>query len=200
MRINAKEWKQSLGVTALISMAVTVLSSPLASAREVTPAGPKGGENDWQIAQESLCREIDAYGGLNVRQNPSIGSDVTATLPDGQAVIIENRGANGWVPITEPVQGFVAAEYLNYCRGAWQTPATPVASDSCRQIDAYGGLNVRENPSIGSDVITTLPDNRAVTIQGAGQNGWVPISEPVQGFVAAEYLNYCPSNWATTSE
>lgn len=61
------------------------------------------------------CREVSARGSVYVRQDPSINSDIVGVVPTGRNVTIENRGANGWVPISVPRQGYVSAAYLTYC-------------------------------------------------------------------------------------
>lgn len=61
------------------------------------------------------CREVSQRGGLYVRREPSTNSAVVGVVPIGRNVTIENRGANGWVPISVPLQGYVSAAYLTYC-------------------------------------------------------------------------------------
>lgn len=64
-------------------------------------------------------------------------------------------------------------------------------SDDCRAVSATGGLRVRQNPSINAPVIDILANGRIVTIENLGQDGWVPISYPVSGYVSADYLTAC---------
>ncbi|WP_071884109.1 SH3 domain-containing protein [Allocoleopsis franciscana] len=52
--------------------------------------------------------------GVYVRQSPSINSAVVGVVPNNRNVTIENKGANGWVPISDPLQGYVSAAYLEY--------------------------------------------------------------------------------------
>lgn len=63
----------------------------------------------------NTCREVSARGGVYVRQEPSINGDIVGVVPTGRNVTLENRGANGWVPISVPLQGYVSAAYLTYC-------------------------------------------------------------------------------------
>lgn len=64
----------------------------------------------------SNCRQVSsASGGLNVRQSPSINSAIVGEVVNGRYVTIQNPGANGWVPISVPLQGYVSADYLVYC-------------------------------------------------------------------------------------
>lgn len=61
---------------------------------------------------------------------------------------------------------------------------------NCREVDVSTALNVRRQP--GGQVIGTLQDSQNVTIAGEPANGWVRISGPMDGYVFARYLNYCP--------
>lgn len=61
------------------------------------------------------CRRIAVKEGMAVRQNPSLNGAVLGTLIDGQEITIVNRGANGWVPISSPINGYVLAVGLVMC-------------------------------------------------------------------------------------
>ncbi len=62
------------------------------------------------------CRQVSARGGLYVRREPSINSAIVGTVANGRNVTLENTGANGWVPISAPLEGYVSTAYLTYCR------------------------------------------------------------------------------------
>jgi hypothetical protein len=62
------------------------------------------------------CRRVVTSQGLGVRQSPSITGKEISYIPSGRRVMIANSGFNGWVPITVPVQGYVSAKGLGYCR------------------------------------------------------------------------------------
>jgi len=75
--------------------------------------------------------------------------------------------------------------------------------DSCRQVIARNGLNVRRQPRANSEAIGIIDSARNVTIQSLGENGrrvrieslgtdgWVPITVLVRGYVQTENLAYC---------
>ncbi|MGB3240373.1 MAG: SH3 domain-containing protein [Geitlerinemataceae cyanobacterium] len=63
----------------------------------------------------SSCRRVAAKEGMPVRQNPSLNSAVLGTVIDGQEIVIVNRGSNGWVPISSPINGHVLAVGLVMC-------------------------------------------------------------------------------------
>jgi len=66
------------------------------------------------VTPSNNYRRVIATAGLRVRQEPSINSPILGYLANGQRITIVNRGANGWVPISSPIQGYVSAAYLKY--------------------------------------------------------------------------------------
>ncbi|PSR18519.1 hypothetical protein C8255_06935 [filamentous cyanobacterium CCP3] len=108
------------------------------------------------------------------------------------------------MPITEPFDGYVSASYLLYCNPAagavsdTPTADAPVADASvagaagvCRQVIVRSGLNVRAEPTVYSTRVGALPTGTTVTTAGAEVNDWLPISEPIDGYVAARFLGDC---------
>ncbi|XZN89858.1 MAG: SH3 domain-containing protein [Microcoleus sp.] len=63
--------------------------------------------------------------------------------------------------------------------------------DSCRQVVAGNGLNVRQEPTTDSKAIGIIGSGRNVTIQSLGENGWVPITAPLKGYVYGGFLGEC---------
>lgn len=62
------------------------------------------------------CREVKTRVGIAIREESSITSPIIGRLTYNQRVTIVNRGANGWVPISSPVSGYISAIDLRYCR------------------------------------------------------------------------------------
>ncbi|MEG4812400.1 SH3 domain-containing protein [Microcoleus sp. F8-D3] len=63
--------------------------------------------------------------------------------------------------------------------------------DSCRQVIARSGLNVRRQPTANSEAVGIIESARNVTIQSLGENGWIPITAPIQGYVYGGFLGAC---------
>ncbi|MBW4575787.1 MAG: SH3 domain-containing protein [Aphanothece sp. CMT-3BRIN-NPC111] len=61
------------------------------------------------------CRIVSGTTGLRVRQTASLNAPILGGLTNQQRVTIVNRGTNGWVPISSPVNGYVSGAYLKYC-------------------------------------------------------------------------------------
>lgn len=150
------------------------------------------------LAQADTCRQVSsAAGGLNVRQSPSMDAEIVGVVANGRNVSIQSLGAEGWVPITAPLEGFVSARYLTGCDLAIAPPdadlpaEAPTTSSLCREVLPLNGLNVRSEPTVYSSRIGILPNETRVTIEGLGVNGWVPITEPIDGYVSARFIGAC---------
>jgi len=65
------------------------------------------------------------------------------------------------------------------------------ASENCRLVIARNGLNVPRQPTANSEAIGIIDSARNVTIQSLGENGWVPITAPIQGYVYGGFLGAC---------
>ncbi|KYC43686.1 hypothetical protein WA1_00515 [Scytonema hofmannii PCC 7110] len=146
-------------------------------------------QGEYQLAQYSgSCRQVAARSGLYVWQKPTTISSVVALLDYGQEVTIQNRGKNGWVPISAPVKGYVFnTDFLISCQAA-----TPPNQNFCRKVVADAGLVVRRKPSINAARVGVVADGQNVLVAERGRNGWVPISVPLLGYVQSKYLGYCP--------
>lgn len=62
------------------------------------------------------CRLVIANQGAPIRNLPSTQGMTLGKVASGRRVTIENRGANGWVPISAPLEGYISAAYLTGCR------------------------------------------------------------------------------------
>lgn len=149
------------------------------------------------IAQAENCRQVSApIGGLRVMAEPSVYSASVGVVADGRNVTIQNLGADGWVPITAPLEGYIPAEFLTTCNLTLtnQEPALRVANepDSCMMVVARRGLNIRNEPSINGDRVGGLRNGAVVTIEELTADGWAELAEPLEGYVAANYLAPCP--------
>ena len=196
--------QKTVAVSTLLVPTLSVFAPPSTAASTVptqeiqTPSLERTSfqnEGVYQLAQGSdNCMEVAARNGLHVREEPTVYSRALGIIPQGRNVtIVENRGADvvvgnpgvAWMPISAPIQGYVYAGFLTSC----QSSPPP---QNCREVSAKGGLAVRRESSVKSTVVGVVPNGRNVTIDNRGVNGWVPISAPLQGYVSASYLTYCP--------
>ncbi|HIK31743.1 MAG TPA: SH3 domain-containing protein [Oscillatoriales cyanobacterium M59_W2019_021] len=185
----------SVGTSSLSTPAVAAIASVKQEAPskpriepESVPVKPQVAPQSTPTPQPSSCRRVNTSGiDLNVRDTPA--GNIIGTLPDLTVVTIDNRGANGWVPISAPQRGYVFASYLTNC----DEPIVerPPATSFCRRVAAKEGMPVRQNPSLNSAVLGSLIDGQEITIVNRGSNGWVPISSPINGYVLAVGLVMC---------
>lgn len=195
-------WQKSVTIPTLLLSALTAFIPP--SIAVSTAATQKiqtkkiisiQNEGVYQLAQGSdNCREVAARNGLYVREDPTVYSRALGIIPYGRNVtVVESRGANTvggnpggkWMPISAPLQGYVYGGFLSSCQ---KSPAPK----NCREVSQKGSLYVRREPSTNSAVVGVVPNGRNVTIENLGTNGWVPISAPLEGYVSAANLTYCP--------
>ncbi|MEG4530233.1 SH3 domain-containing protein [Microcoleus sp. D2_18a_D3] len=71
------------------------------------------------------------------------------------------------------------------------------ALENCRPVIATNGLNVRRQPRANSEAVGIIDSARNVTIQNLGENGWVPITGPIQGYVYGGFLGACEAATAS---
>ena len=191
-------------VLVTLGLGAVPVATNIAHASETT--GDRSPQLAPLLAQADNCRQVTPnISGLNVRQSPTLTAAVVGVVPGGDNVTLQNRGQNGWVPITEPFDGYVSASYLLYCNPAVggtisEAPAAdapvvdaPVADASgvCRQVIVRSGLNVRAEPTVYSTRVGALPTGTNVVVAGSEVNDWLPISEPIDGYVAERFLGDC---------
>ena len=194
-------WQKSVTIPTLLLSGLTAFIPPstasTATIQEIQTQKITSIQNEgvYQLAQGSNnCREVAARNGLYVREDPTVYSRALGIIPYGRNVtVVESKGANTvggnpgpkWMPISDPLQGYVYAGFLSSCQ---ESPAPK----NCREVSQRGSLYVRREPSTNSAVVGVVPNGRNVTIENLGTNGWVPISAPLEGYVSAANLTYCP--------
>ncbi|WP_413165106.1 hypothetical protein ACL6C3_02680 [Capilliphycus salinus ALCB114379] len=129
------------------------------------------------------CRKVNA-SLVTLRDRPQ--GKIISTLEEDERVYIQDEGENGWVQVQYPVEGYVTSANLAYC----DTIGPTLSTSNCREVDVNNRLNVRAQP--GGEIIGSLEDGQDISIRNRGENGWVPVFAPIEGYVAANFLAYCP--------
>lgn len=191
--------KKYSSLTTSLVLAATVFITPSFAVNAVnqgiessTPArGLQNNQGEYLLARyPSTCRQVMARNGLFVLQKPTVDGPVVALLDYGTNVTIRDRGKNGWVPISSPVNGYILhTNFLASCQAS--QVGTPPELNFCRKVTADGGLVVRTAPSNNSARVGVVPNGQNVVV-ARGKNGWIPISSPVMGYAQSRYLAYCP--------
>lgn len=170
----------------------------------VEGAGPDddlaGGPDFWKV------RGLASNERLGVRLEPKSGSDVLATLRNGEVVRnlgCRMTGSTRWCRVRSTVgmdvTGWVAGRYLTEAAGPVTPP--PVPDDGgpdfyvVRGLTAGDTLNVRTRPSTQGEVIARLAQGSRVRNLGcetSGQTRWCKIRTTggveVTGWVNGRYL------------
>lgn len=193
MRKNHDRRSISIALAAIFSfcsIAPAVAQNPKPIPRR-TPAEAAPSRSRSPVGQPDSCRRVNVSENsfLNVRLTP--GGKVIGTLSDLDLVTIEERTDDGWIPISSPYSGYVYGDYLTFCDTPIVEP-TPILTTTCRQVAATDGMEVYRRPSLNADILGIVVDGQEVAIVNRGENGWVPISEPVNGYILGVGLVFCP--------
>ncbi|MCM3391486.1 MULTISPECIES: N-acetylmuramoyl-L-alanine amidase [Cytobacillus] len=114
---------------------------------------------------------------LNVRAKATVSSTVIGKLKKGQVVTISAQ-QKGWSKITTgKTTGWVSSAYLSPVTWTGYVTAT--------------SLNVRKLPNANGSIVTKVPINTAVTVEGK-DGSWLKVYIPSQksgGWVSASYVS-----------
>lgn len=146
-------------------------------------------------ATDPNCRQTNRTVDVLSQASVSSQSETVATLVPETRVKITGAGSNGWVPISEPVVGFVIARHLTACRTVATRPTftqhptlTNLTSGMCRQANV--SLAVRPRPEAGAEPrVGGLDQGMKATLTGetvmdAENRLWLQISVPFVGWIS----------------
>ena len=184
MKMNIRHIAGLAALIPLLTIVVPISHTSVSAAIPIAKNSPQN-QSEYLVAQLfDNCRRAYGNYSVNVRQDSSNNSRLVKRLASGSRVYIVDRGKKGWVPIYEPVRGYVDADNLTSC-------AVIPGGKKCRRVDSIIGAAVRKSPSINSAAIRTIDSGKSVTLGDRRSNGWVEITAPVNGYVAAVNLGYC---------
>ncbi|PLR78035.1 N-acetylmuramoyl-L-alanine amidase [Bacillus sp. V3-13] len=158
--------------------------------------GRKGWVANWHVSseQESSAEEVSATSGtgtvttdgLRLRKGPGTEFQVVAVLSSGQTVDILETNEN-WTKIKAPDgEGWISKEYLAAAPDQEKKRANKSTKKS--GTATVNSLNVREQPSLQSNVIKKLGEGETFLVQSE-KDGWLEISISGQtGWVKSEYV------------
>ena len=129
---------------------------------------------------DSQAGMIKANGGLNVRTEPTTGSRVLTTLPNGSYITLISKAGSWW-------RVEYAGGSYGYCHGDY---ITAVSSNTATVNTDPTGLNVRSGPGTSYSRIGGLSRGYRVVVLGTN-NGWSRIlyGGTKTGYVSAQYLS-----------
>jgi len=152
-------------------------------------------EAEIRLAQSfGSCYELIQEGGTYIQEAPTVYSSVLAPIYYGENVRVAPGGTEYWTYITEPISGYVWTNWLVPCQTISQLPPRePALEDleNCRLVIADEGIPVWPSPAESGSASGYVASGESVIIENLGFDGWVPISDPVFGYVQAENLTFC---------
>jgi uncharacterized protein YgiM (DUF1202 family) len=119
---------------------------------------------------------------LNLRSGPSANNSILLVMPAGASVQTTGAMQNGFTQLTyQGTTGWAASQYLS--SGGTSSGTTAIVVD--------GALNLRSGPSTSDSVVAVMPDGAEVTVTGAAQNGFYPVTYGNQsGWAFGEFLSF----------
>lgn len=140
---------------------------------------------------------------VNVRSGPGTDSDIIGGFGPGDAVMVIGETSNWYQVSVNGQTGYVRKDFLvSNQAAAAQTAAQSSSSDeaSGESTTAYNygssvtmyatdGVNVRSQPSTGSDINGTLGSGTSVTVVGETDNWYIVSTGSGTGYVSKSYLS-----------
>jgi len=156
---------------------------------------------------------VSAGAAVLLREQPGYDAAVLATLEDGSAIEVAGASVmagdgSAWLPVSAGGQsGYVPAGYITNAAAPVAAPVVApdpvmapdpvVAADPIPAAAPAAGasattttdVNLRSGPNGEAEILQVLPPGTALAIDGATENGFVPVSgSGGSGWVAAELL------------
>ena len=198
---------RSIKAWALVTSMIGIFFGAEVSAQNITETRTS---NPLEISQSivgqcrSTNRRVDIYSQASVAP----ASRSLITVPPNGRVVLAGGGANGWIQVSSPAQGYVIARYLKPCTDTDNDNATnpnPPENNnqqSCRV--ATTNLVIRPRPVAGSlPVVGGIVSGEAMTITGQTNTDgegrtWYQISKPKSGWISGSRgggtnLRDCPN-------
>ena len=139
------------------------------------------GTTGWSASQYlsftgATTAAIVADGPLNLRSGPGNSFSVLALMPTGASLTITGALTKGYYPVEyNGTAGYAAAEFI-------QIVSTQTATTTAN-------LNLRAGAGTTFAVLLVIPNGATVTITGAAQSGFYPVTySGTSGFASATYL------------
>lgn len=144
------------------------------------------------------AKGIALESGVNVRQNPSTSSASLGKLNAGDSVDVTGQSGDWYRIAYNDGEAYVSK---NFITGDFLTQVVAIAGTSVENagqeiestygvVTAQGGLKLRKEASINSNVLTVLSYGTEVTVDRVG-NEWIRVitDSEEKGYVSAEFLS-----------
>ena len=151
-----------------------------------------GGGGDRSGNASSLAGNAFAADALNFRSGPGTDNRVLDVIPRGGAVTLTGESRNGFASaIYAEEQGWVAEAFLELTSGSQDDDGdSDPGSGDAGVAYTTTDLNLRDGPSLASDVITVMPPAAEVTLTGGEEAGFAGVRYgDTSGWASTQYLS-----------
>lgn len=126
---------------------------------------------------------VRADGGLNLRSEASTSSDITAVIPDGSFLLIEERLGDWYRAVFSGAEGYVHADYVSFSEtldGTYSAPGVVLGTD----------VRFRAGASSSADILGSVNTGDELTVTGVSGE-WLRVknSVGVEGYVHSTYVD-----------
>ncbi|NLI94132.1 MAG: SH3 domain-containing protein [Peptococcaceae bacterium] len=122
--------------------------------------------------------KITASGGLNLRDTPSASGKALLVIPQGTTVEITSQQGQWYQTTYQQKTGWISVNYVNITQTYKQGKVT-----------AFGALNLRGNPSLTAEILTTIPQGAVIPITGEQNEWYKTIYQGTSGWVSKEFVS-----------
>ncbi len=136
-------------------------------------------------------------GGLRCRSSASYSGNIITVLAEGSKVNLNGSAQGEWQPvICGGKNGFAHVDYLTKSASSSKSTTSAASntgtgsSGSAKVTGTNGdGVRCRSSASYSGNIITVLAEGATVTLRGATQGEWTPVTcAGKSGFVHKDYL------------
>ena len=160
-------------------------------------------QENTSLKPYSAATTLYSNDTVNVRSGPGTDTEIVGGLGPGDAVMVIGE-TNNWYQVSVNGQtGYVRKDFLtSNANAAAQTTAQATASDEAigESTTAYNygssvtmyatdGVNIRTQPSTGSDVTGALDSGTSVTVIGETDNWYIVSTGSGTGYISKSYLS-----------
>ena len=138
----------------------------------------------WGYTNLGLCNVQE--NNLNIRETPDESGRLVGKLPkDAACEVLESE--DGWAHITSgKVEGYVKEEYLLTGYNAKKKGEELASTVAVASSD---GLNIREQPDTGADVVTQVAEGEELQVAELYNDQWVKVFlDDEEVFVSRDYV------------
>lgn len=169
-----------------------------------------GGAVDADIPSANLTLTVSGTGnGLNCRTGAGLNYPVITVLSDGTTLTTRGSASNGWVGVTcGGQQGYVSVTWVDVKTSSDSTGSTgsgssgSTTSGTATVVNTNGdGLYCRSGAGTTFSIITVLSPGQTVSVRGANQGSWTPVTcAGVAGYASSQYLSISSGPSAPTED